>query len=487
MRVAAIEQAADAFLDGPAVVPLGAGRWTTPDMLRIESTLVRDALAHQDAGFGLVNVAAVVAACDAARELDAEQVHAVDRLTSSGDAVEVVVGVAGAGKTRTLAVATEAWRDSGYRVIATALAARTAHHLGDVIDAEALTLTRLLHRVDKHGCGWLAGSIVVVDEAAMVGTRQLARLLGHAHAGGAKVVLVGDAHQLPEIEAGGAFAALARRLDANELRRNRRQTDPSERVALSELRAGNAEASIAHLTRAGRITIADDADDARTRMVTDWLAARAEGRDVIMLARRTRDVTKLNVAARAALVERGEVRSDGIVAAGQRFAVGDRVMTRRNDRALDVVNGETATIVAIDAHAGTVVLRADDRSLKTLTTSYLADGNVTHAYAMTIHKAQGVTVDTALVLADDSLFREAGYTALSRGRTRNQLYLVGNELEEEQAERHAPERGTQDAMDAFAAALARSAAKRLAIDERRASQVDAPTAEAAEVGIDLGW
>jgi ATP-dependent exoDNAse (exonuclease V) alpha subunit len=85
--------------------------------------------------------------------------------------------------------------------------------------------------------------VLVIDEAGMVGTRQLAHLLTHAHHAGAKVVLVGDIHQLPEIEAGGLFRSLAQRLGAIQLQENRRQRQPWEQQALDLLRTGNAVAA----------------------------------------------------------------------------------------------------------------------------------------------------------------------------------------------------------------------------------------------------
>ena len=127
----------------------------------------------------------------------------------SGDGVEIVEGVAGAGKTFALAAAREAWDASGYRVIGCSLAARAARQLQDDAGIPAATIDRLLGDLDRGTARRSTRrTVLVVDEAAMVGTRKLARLLAHAEAARAKVVLVGDPCQLPEIDAGGAFRSL---------------------------------------------------------------------------------------------------------------------------------------------------------------------------------------------------------------------------------------------------------------------------------------
>src|SRR5207244_11830723 len=138
--------------------------------------------------------------------------------TRSGAGVEVVVGVAGSGKTYALSAAHDAWTTSGYRVIGAALSARAAAELRDGSGIPSTTLARLLTDLDRPESDGLPDNcVLIVDEAAMVGTRQLARLLDHAQADGAKVVLVGDDHQLTEIEAGGAFDAPAQRPAAADL------------------------------------------------------------------------------------------------------------------------------------------------------------------------------------------------------------------------------------------------------------------------------
>ena len=183
----------------------------------------------------------------------------------------------------------------------------------------------------------------------MVGTRKLARLLAHATRADAKVVLVGDHRQLPEIGPGGAFRGLADRLDAAELADNLRQRDPVERDALANLarREDGARDSQACPARTTSRSVPMRSKSA-LEMVTDWLSARREGRDAVMLASRRRDVRELNLAARSMLVEVGSVAADGIEIDGRTFAVGDSVMALSNRCHLDVTNGDRGVITEVD-------------------------------------------------------------------------------------------------------------------------------------------
>jgi ATP-dependent exoDNAse (exonuclease V) alpha subunit len=157
--------------------------------------------------------------------------------------------------------------------------------------------------------------------------------------------------------------------------------------------------------------------------------------------------------------------------------VGDRVMTLKNDRRLGLINGERGAITAITDTA--IVVSFDDRRDATrIPIRYLEDGGLDHAYAMTIHKAQGLTCDRAFVLGDELLHREAAYTALSRGRHENRLYTVlPGKYESHLPDSVGPDTGVSRALE-------RSRSKGLATERRRSEQL-----RGAEVdhGIDIGW
>lgn len=449
--------AADAFLDRPDVVTLDAGHrggplYSTAELLEIETRLIDSAARRAATSRAAAVDGHIVARVLAARaSLTDEQAAMVGSLTTSGAPVEVVVGRAGTGKTFALDAARAAWEAAGCHVIGTALAARAAAELEAGSGIASTTIDRLLADLDRPGplSALPPQSVIVVDEAAMVGTRKLARLAAHAERAHAKLVLAGDHRQLPEIEAGGAYAALARTVPVNELTANRRQVEPWERAALAELRSGSVPDALDAYHRAGRIHLAGTAADARASMVADWFAAHRRGERAAMYALRRADVDDLNQRARAHLDAEGRLGPDRLTAAGREYATGEEVICLRNDRRLGVRNGTRSTVTAVDNTNRSVTL-ADGTVLPA---RYLDDGHVGHAYATTLHKAQGATVGRAFLLGSDTLYREAGYVGLSRARAASHLYIVAPETS-------GPDRDPADRPDPLADTIRRLATSR---------------------------
>ncbi len=395
------------------------------------------------------------------RGLSDEQAAMVRQLTTSGHGVELVVGKAGAGKTYALDAARDAWTSAGIRVTGVALAARAGLELQDSAGIPSTTLARLLAQVEdgRPGSPLAPGSVLVVDEAGMVGTRQLARLLDHAEAQQAKVVLVGDPHQLPEIGAGGLFRALTTRLPAIELTHNRRQAEPWEADALDQVRHGDPAQAVSAYQAHGRIVTADTAEAVREQLVADWWHAydQVGATSAAMVALRRADVDDLNARARTRLLAAGHLTGPTLNVDGVSFQAGDRMVCLRNDRRLGVVNGTRATITAVDPDGHAFEVTTDDERQLTLPARYLDAGHVAHGYAITGHKAQGLTVDHTFVLGSPELYREWGYVALSRGRHTNRLYVCAGGGDEE-LHRHAPQPPV-DQITSLTARLQRSRAQ----------------------------
>jgi ATP-dependent exoDNAse (exonuclease V) alpha subunit len=324
--------------------------------------------------------------------------------------------------------------------------------------------------------------VLVVDEAGMVGTRTLARLLAATQGAGTKLVLVGDHHQLPEIDAGGAFAGLVTRLEAIELTDNRRQVAAWEIAALDQLRHGDLTAAVDAYHVNGRLVAAPGADALREQLVGDWWHAVCEhDLDAVMVAARRADIADLNSRARTRLAADGQLTGRPIEAAGHEFRVGDRVLCLRNHRHLGVLNGTRGTVTHTDRrHRQLTVRREDTGAQVVLPGDYLDAGHLTHGYALTAHKAQGLTCDATFVLGSDDIYREWGYVALSRGRTDNRLYLTASDHEQvddpTHPEVHQPDLRTPT--QRLTAELTRSHQQALALDHLPDPQpADRPAAD----------
>jgi ATP-dependent exoDNAse (exonuclease V) alpha subunit len=301
-------------------------------------------------------------------------------------------------------------------------------------------------------------------------------LIDASDAADAKLVLVGDPRQLPEIEAGGALAALVSRIGATELTENRRQVDPSERAALAALRQGHSEVALATYERAGRVHTAPCAREAQVALVQSWATAFGQGRNAVMLAVARQEVVALNELARAELRHLGLLGPDVVEVEDNGFALGDRVVCLRNDHGLDVLNGTTGTVVS---PLGTGVTVSTTDGERFLPASYLEAGHLGYGYALTVHKAQGLTVDRAYVLATASLTQEAGYVALSRAREASELFVPLEHGPEEPG--HDPRPCARNSSGDLARQLATSRAKQLATAEleRSTAQVDISSAGSA--------
>ncbi len=461
--------------DGTVASPVaGDRRWSTTEMLAVEQRLLDYGAKSRGVGAGQVPPAVVDAVLADRADLSGEQHDMVRTITTSGDGIDVVVGRAGTGKTYALAAAAEVWRAAGFRPIGIALAARAAAELETAAGIRSTTVAQFLLDSDSAPRGLIDDRhVVVVDEAGMVDTRRLARVVRHVEAAGAKTVLVGDQHQLPAVEAGGAFAALVARLPTTELAENRRQVEQWERAALDRLRTADGgrhgvDEVVATYGDHGRLHFGATPSSVRGAMVEDWYEARRKGARVAMVALRRSDVDELNLRARSLLIADGTVETTGITHDGRTYSVGDRIVCLNNDRRVGVHNAMFGRVTGIDLDARSLTVEPEEGGRRVLVPwHYIADGHVAHGYATTIHKAQGATYDRTLLLGDDRLYRQAGYTGLSRGRERNDIYLVVDDDREHDVElaRHG-QAPPDEPVERLVKALHRDGAKVLATEER---------------------
>ena len=301
--------------------------------------------------------------------------------------------------------------------------------------------------------------MLVIDEAGMVGSRQMERVLGHAEQAGAKVVLVGDVEQLQAIEAGAAFRALAERHGAAEITEVRRQTADWQRQATREFATGRTSQALDRYAAQGSVVEHATRADARAGLVEQWNEARlANPADrQIMLAHTRTDVAELNGLARQRLRDSGRLGEDQVVQTerGERaFAAGDRIMFLRNERSLGVKNGSLGVVERVEG--STISVRLDGPGARQVAFSTHEYAHVDHGYAATIHKSQGVTVDRTHLLATSGLDRHATYVGMTRHRSEATLHYAREDFRSRSElaatlSRERPKETTLDYSDGFAA------------------------------------
>lgn len=420
----------------------GAERWTSRAMAVTERRLL-DTF-HQHNTYAPVAAPTIADVLANHPNLGADQRHAVEVLAGSTDPVSVLIGPAGTGKTYTLAVVREAYEAAGYRLIGAAPSARAAAELGLDAGMDTHTLHALARRWD-HGLDLPdPTSVLVVDESAMAATRDLEPLVNRVIQASGRVVLVGDHRQLPEIGPGGALAAATTHVrSVAELTVNRRQREPWEQVALAELRAGSVPAAVAAYRDHDRVVVADDHEQMLSIAVDRYLELTQAGRRPVLMAGTNDTVSRLNWAVRQRLGEANGLALDDVcgVARGHELVRGERVVLRHNQRVPQpdgtiarVRNSDAATVLDARPDGGIVVRRDLDGATLHLDADYLASGWVDHGYAVTAHRAQGGTWDTAIAVGVDGLYREAAYVQMSRGRDANLLVIPAAQMAEIDAE-----------------------------------------------------
>jgi Ti-type conjugative transfer relaxase TraA len=400
-------------------------RWTTRALLHAEVAMqAATGRLYADTSHG-VSERALARALAARPELSEEQREAVRHVTSP-DRIAAVVGFAGAGKSTMLGVARAAWEANGHRVVGGALAGKAAEGLERSAGIPSRTLA-------SWELGWKTerdllqpGDVFVVDEAGMVASEQLSRVVQEIEQRGAKLVVVGDAMQLQPIEAGAGFRAITETIGYAELSEVRRQVLPEMRQATKDFAKGRVSEALEVYRKAGLVRFTPDRDTARAALITSWkpdyLGQRPDGSpsQTLILAHTNVDVLALNTLARAALKDDGLLDNEArfITARGERmFAPGDRVLFLENDRQLGVKNGMLATVEAASSARLTVRLDrdgvGDGAQIEIHAEAYR---NLDHGYAATVHKSQGDTVDRVHMLATPGMDQHLTYVVMSRHR-----------------------------------------------------------------------
>lgn len=425
--------------------------YTTSDMLQVERELVetvkRSNAISKEPSFNerIAFIGAFKAmekrSADRGKVVEPEQKAAFNTLTSNGQ-IAIVNGAAGTGKSFVLQGVREAYEKAGYSVIGTAVQGKTALDMKNDAGIESRTLASLLSTLRKEELNNKTGeqatfnnkTVLVIDEAGMVGSQDMREILGYAEKNDVKVRMVGDAYQLNAVSAGRAFGKVQETLkpeNQTSLNKIVRQNDDKHLEASIAMSKHDIKTGIAIHTDLGNVKAYDTQDEARLRVVTEWANSpkftppdengNTRARTSIMLAYTRNDVNLMNDAARVIKRDAGALKGDDFTVQtefGKRnFAIGDEVVFNKPNRDIGVLNGTRGQIEGVqfdkNGSATSLEVRSDGKPLKVDLADY---NNINHGYASTIHKAQGVTVDDAYVLASPNMNANLTYVANTRHR-----------------------------------------------------------------------
>lgn len=475
--------------DGESVYSVhGTARYTSQRLiLAVEDRLLAAATEHTSVGTAAPVLEVTQARLESSHgwAFDPAQVDLARSFVCDDRRLLVGVGPAGTGKTTAMRLTAAVLAADGRRLVAVAPSARAAAVLGQEIGVPATTIAKLLHAHDRaedgaeDGAGGAvvpaglqlrAGDVVLVDEAGMAGTPALGRLLQLTQRCGAVLRLLGDPMQLSAVEAGGALRLLAQRSEAAELDRVHRFADPGEAEASLRLRAGLPSGlgfyqARSRLEEGSRQAMLDQA-------YQGWRQDTTVGRASLMVSASAAEVAALSARARRDRVAAGEVEPDGVVLHdGNRAGPGDVVVTRANRRLLTVLdgrdfvkNGDLWRVAQRHPGGDLTVRGVGHAGVVRLAAAYVG-AHVELGYATTVHRAQGMTVDTSHVLVDTAMCRESLYVAMSRGRQDNRAYVVTDEALD--VELHCPPGPRLDALSVLCGVLGRQGAELSATETLR--------------------
>jgi conjugative relaxase-like TrwC/TraI family protein len=452
-------------------------RYTVPELLAME----RQVLAWATDGFGTAAPTALPAAIDDAvtrrPELSGEQEAMVRAVCSGTAAIQPAAGRPGSGKTHATAACVDAFLASGVPVVGCALSAVAAAELEaatgllERTGRPASTIARLLIQTEEQGLA--PGTVLVVDEASMVGTRDLARLADLVARAGGAMKLIGDPDQHGPVETGGLFRHLVTASGdrAPRLVENNRQMDGTDRQAVEEFRQEFVELALSRYDTAGKVVRSSSAAESHNAIADDWFAHVQAGGSDPMIAGTNHVRRSLNERARERMAASGALTGAALTVDDVVFQAGDWVVARRNAtplRSADgrhfVKNGSSGRISEVDAEAGTMTVDFTVEGRIKLPRWYLESGNVEYGYARTSYGVQGATLERALYHPGDSSSFEEGYVALTRGRHDTRIYIVDGRTDVEDETTHGATERHEVGLETIAEALERRRSKTLALE-----------------------
>ena len=415
-------------------------RYTTRQVLAAEREIKRDAAElHRSTAHGVTELVRQNV-IDHHAHLDREQCLAFDR-TTGPEGLSIIAGEAGTGKSATLEAIRDAYEEAGYRVLGMSWTNAVVQDMKRDGFTEASTIASEMKRLEVGLTRWNSRTVLIVDEAAMLATTNMAGLTTKAREAGAKLILVGDDRQLSSIERGGMFSALRQEHGAAELHQVRRVADTEQKLAWNQMHTGDFETALKIFDRQGAIHWSTTRNEARDALVARYAgdAAKEPDRKRFVFAYTNVDVDVLNRDIRAWRQERGELGPDHILPTkdgAREFAIGDQIQftgnaRRKYARDLGFTNGAVGTIRKIEGFRITLELDGK-RNGKSRIVAFTVGENaeagqfnaIRHGYAGTIYKGQGRTLDQTYLFHSLHWRSAASYVALTRHRENVSLFVA---------------------------------------------------------------
>lgn len=421
------------------VIEIGVDRegrkvFTTLDQIKVEQDLKKRSGEMAEDGKHSMNTKIIEDAIAKRKTMSEEQADAVRHAFSPGS-LKVIEGAAGAGKSFSLDAVREAFESQGYKLQGIALSWQAAKVLEESANIESRAITGFLADIENGKVKLEAKTVLVCDENGLVGSVYGQKILKHAQEAGAKVIITGDEEQLNPVQAGPAMKIMKSTAGSVKISEIRRQKELWAREMVFNFSKGNSNDALNALDSRGKVHLIDNKKETIARVANDFYDYLKSNKDktALALGGSNEDTKNLNLAIRELK------RADGLIGATDTtiktefgelpFAPGDKVMFRKNDKKMDVINRATGTLLSIDNYKDghQLHIRLDDgRKLTVDSRKYKGEDGflpIHHGDAMTVYSSQGMTVDQTFVMHSGSMDRRLAYVGYSRHREDTQVYV----------------------------------------------------------------
>jgi len=359
------------------------------------------------------------------RTFNREQEAAYYTLTST-DRISLLNGSAGTGKSYVLSAVAEAFKTSDYKVHGIALQAITARAISDDCNIPSSTIASFLARYESGNFEINNKTVLILDEAGMVGSRDMQKLLMIVEKHDAQIKLVGDSYQLSAVSAGSAFAHIQDNLDKKniasleDIQRQKYAKESEKMIEASKLLSKHeVDKALDIYKTINAVNEYESHDLALAKTIKSW--SEDSSKNKLMLAHSNNDVNELNRMARNVLIKNGQLSATGNhvkTAFGDiEITVGEKIVFKQNDSKLKVSNGETAKVIGFEKdnlNNIKFMMVQSDRNNEIIKVDLNEYNQFKYGYANTIHSSQGMTVDNAYIVASENMNANLTYVALTR-------------------------------------------------------------------------
>nr|WP_109227172.1 AAA family ATPase [Orientia tsutsugamushi] len=347
-----------------------------------------------------------------------EQKQALRHILLSTSGVRVLRGRAGTGKSYVLIKAYKLATNRGQKVIGLAPTHKAVSELKSKGYTEVYTVKGFLYNRKKI---FMKGSLIVVDEAGMVGTKAYAELFRVVRNNYCQLILAGDEKQLASIERGGMFEMLSNNFGSHVLIDIRRQSENWSREAATKFAESNILSGITLLRQNKCVKFDNTLQDSISKLIYDWSLSKFKLHEKLVITVRNKDVDILNSSIRSLLKANGTLKGTeyerSIDGRKKSYMAGDRIVFQKSDKDLQIQNSEFATLTSVNKNE--FVAKTDAGKEVSFDPSKI---QFKHGYASTIYKAQGASIKNVYVLHNGVSNISSSYVAMTRHIESLQLY-----------------------------------------------------------------